>query len=438
MEIDLEPVRLDTIVRDVVDQFETQVHQKKLALNVVMPERIAPFTTDPTKVQQILMNLVGNAIKFTETGSVTVTVTTDPDTGKPVLLTVKDSGIGIPEDRITAIFDAFEQAERSTTRKYGGTGLGLPICRSLCDLLGFELKVSSEVGAGSTFTVNFRPAPRFSEGVYEMLPSPEAESAGADALLLGKLVLIIDDEADSRMLIAHQIASLAGRSVGAGNGADALRIAREIKPDLITLDLLMPEMDGWDVMQALKADPDLKDIPVLIVSLVARERGKGMAGAISVLSKPLDRGSLADALKRGVGIGRVLVVEDDVDSQYLLASYLYEEGAAEVRAVAGADDAIKALEEFLPDLVLLDLVVPQGGGEAFLQALARLDPPGSPQVIVVTSKELTANQIRDLETVTLTVVRKGQDLEQNLKRGLREFSAKRRLSPDRPKPKIDV
>ncbi len=435
MEIEIDTVSVADIVRDTINQFETQVQEKGISLGTTIPERLAVINTDPTKLQQVLMNLVGNAIKFTNEGSVEIQVITDPATDKPIAITVRDSGIGIPADRIDAIFDAFEQAERSTTRKYGGTGLGLPISRSLCALLGFELVLSSEVGVGSTFTVDLRPKPKFLEGVYEMLPTPEAESEGADAVLHDKLVLIIDDEADSRMLIAHQIASLGGRSAGASNGEDALRIARDIRPDLITLDLLMPNMDGWAVMKALKSDPALREIPVVIVSLVAREHGKGMVGAMSVLSKPLDRGSLAHALKRGVGVGRVLVVEDDSDSQHLLASFLYEEGAAEVRAVAGADDAIMALEEFKPDLVLLDLGIPQGGGETFIEAIAKVPVDLAPRVIVVTGSELTSRQIKDLEAVTLSVVRKGGDLELNLKRWVREFAAKRNHSPHRTTPK---
>ncbi len=196
----------------------------------------------------------------------------------------------------------------------------------------------------------------------------------------------------------------------------------------------MPNMDGWAVMKALKGDPVLREIPVVVVSLVARELGKGMVGAMSVLSKPLDRGSLAHALKRGVGVGRVLVVEDDPDSQHLLASFLYEEGAAEVRAVAGADDAIAALEGFKPDLVLLDLGIPQGGGQSFIAAIAKMPDEDSPRVIVVTGSDLTSQQTKDLEVVTLSVVRKGQDLEQNLKRWVREFAAKRNLAQQRGSP----
>ncbi len=436
MEVDKESVDLQRMVHEVIAGFETQVHEKRIALDAVIPERVSPLVTDAAKLHQVLLNLVGNAIKFTDEGGVQIRIVTDPATNRPIALFVTDSGIGIPPDRIEAIFDAFEQAEKSITRRYGGTGLGLPICRSLCDLLGYELSVSSEAGKGSTFTVDMRPVPKLVAN--EVLPVPEASAAGVEAVLADKLVLIIDDDSDSRTLIAHQVAALGGRSAGSSGGVDALRLAREIKPDLITLDLMMPGMDGWDVMQALKADQELREIPVIIVSLVAREHGRGMVGAMSVLSKPLDRESLAQVLTKGVGVGRVLVVEDDADTQYLLSAYLYEEGAAEVRIVAGANDAIRALEEFHPDLILLDMVATQGGGEGFLQALGRLQEGNQPQVIIVTGQEVSSSIIENLEVTPLSVVSKGRDLEENLKRCLREFSGTRRLTPVRPAPQFNV
>lgn len=437
MEVELAPTSIPDLVRDVMNQLEPQIQDKGIAVSLIIPPSVATIETDAGKLQQIIINLVANAIKFTDKGEVQVSVQTDQDTSAPIAVTVTDSGIGIPANRIEAIFDAFEQAEKSTTRKYGGTGLGLPICRSLCELLGYELTVTSTEGVGSTFTIDMRPKPALSHGVVEVLPTPEAEAEGADAILRGKLVLIIDDDPDSRTLIAHQVALLGGRSAGAGTGEDALRIAREISPDLITLDLLMPGMTGWDILEAVKADETLRDIGVVIVSSVARERGTGLVGALSVLPKPLNPQSLAQALKKGLGVGRVLVVEDDVDSQYLLASYLYEGGATEVRVVAGANDAIAALDEFLPDLVLLDMIIPQGGGEAFLYGLALRSHPNPPEVIIVTGKELTSLESRNLQIASLSIVKKGSELEQKLKRVLREFAQRRSRTPERPMQNID-
>lgn len=421
MEVELVPVAIDELVREMAQHFETQVAEKQIGLRLNLPEKIAVTETDPGKLQQVLINLVANAIKFTEKGSVTISVATDPVSEVPIAISVTDSGIGIPQNRIEAIFDAFEQADKSTARRFGGIGLGLPICRSLCGLMGYTLNARSVEGEGSTFTVDMRPA---AAGMTEFLPSPDEEARGADAVLRGKLVLIIDDDPDARTLIAHQVASLGGRSAGAATGQDGIRLAREMSPDLITLDLMMPGMDGWQVMQTLQEQDDLKGIPVVVVSLVAEEKTHGLVGPLSILPKPLDRDSLARTLKKGMGIGRVLVVEDDPDSQQLLASFLYEEGAAEVRVVAGAEDGIRALRTFQPNLVLLDLVLPQGGGNAFLEKLSDLDSP-PPEVIVVTSKQLSAQEFKALQCVTLSVLEKGENLETNLKQRLREFAAHR-------------
>ena len=439
MEVDLGQVSLPDLINDVASQFEPQLQEKGIGLRLIVPEEVSDVESDSGKLRQILTNLVSNAIKFTEGGDVRILLETDPATHAPRKLSVIDSGIGISPDRIDAIFEAFEQAEKSTTRKYGGTGLGLPICRSLCALLGYELSVQSKEGEGSTFSINFEPQPRLTSGVTEVLPSPEAELAGSDAILAGKLVLIVDDDADARTLIAHQVASLGGRSAGAATGEDALRLAREISPDLITLDLLMPGMNGMEILDTVKNDAQLRDIGVVIVSSAAQEHGTGLVGALSVLPKPLDLQALSRALKKGLGVGRVLVVEDDADSQFLLASYLYESGAAEVRVVAGAKDALAALADFSPDLVLLDMIVPQGGGETFLKALTSQEYPGPlPQIIVVTGKELSSQEARNLQVATLSIVTKGSDLEQNLKRELRAFALRRSRTPERPLQRVNA
>jgi CheY-like chemotaxis protein len=236
------------------------------------------------------------------------------------------------------------------------------------------------------------------------------------------------------MLVAHQVASLGGRSAAAGSGADGLRMARTLKPDLITLDLLLPGMDGREIMEAFKADPELATIPIVVVSIVAREEGAGLVGAVSALSKPLDRSELTKALKHALGLGRVLIVDDDVDTQHLLSGYVFEAGAAQVRVAGSGQAAIAAIAEFKPDLVLLDLMMPNGDGEQVLDALAKCGEQQNPcSIIVVTSKELTAGEIRRFELATLGVLHKGAALESDLRVALNAFAAaRRRHSPSRP------
>ncbi|MBA3645250.1 MAG: response regulator [Gemmatimonadaceae bacterium] len=429
MEVELRPTDIGTVVRDVIAQFEPIVAAKNIKLVASVPPELAVIQSDPARLEQILVNLVANAIKFTERGEVRVTVRVDSNTTQPVSVEVRDSGIGIPPERIDAIFTPFEQAEKSTTRRYGGTGLGLPISRSLCELLGYNLRVESRLGEGSTFIVEIRRRATRTSAATEILPAPDEQARTAASALTGKQVLVIDDDADARMLIAHQVAQLGGTAIGAASGEEAIQKARESLPDLVTLDLLMPEMDGRQVLQKMKSDPLLRHIPVVIVSHVAREQGGGLVGAVSVLSKPLDGRLLAQAARSASGVGRVLIVDDDPDTQHLLASYVHEEGASEVRVIHEVESAIAALDTFRPDLVLLDLVMPGNTGESFLRSIAS-DPPAHPlSVIVVTGKELSAGELRALEFATVGVVQKGASLEERLRTILREVSQKRRGTP---------
>lgn len=430
MEVDFASVSLPALVQEVTALFEPLVATKQISLITSIPDTVAPLFTDYARLHQILVNLVGNAIKFTNNGDVQIRILTDPATDLPTSIEVCDSGIGIPADRMEAIFEAFEQAEKSTTRRYGGTGLGLPISRSLCHLLGFELNVKSVAGQGSTFTIDLQRRNRTSQPAIEVLPDPESDSAAPDLLLHGKHVLIIDDDADARTLIAHQIASLGGHSTGAASGEEGMQKARLLMPNLITLDLLMPGIDGWEILKRLKADPVLNAIPVVVISLVAKERGGGLIGALSVLPKPLDGLALSRALKRTSGLGKVLIVDDDVDTQHLLASFLFDEGASEVRVVQDGESAITAIAEFQPDLVLLDMVMPNGNGEMVLNSLAA-NPPEKPcSVIVVTSKELSSGEMQQLELAAVGVVRKGASLEERLRSTIRGLLGQKPKTPD--------
>lgn len=422
IELDIAPADLRAIVSDVVHQFETQVMGSVVKVVWSVPDRLPPIQTDAGRLRQVLVNLVGNAIKFTEAGTVSVSVIAHADTGDPARIEVADSGIGIPPERIGAIFDPFEQAERSTTRRFGGTGLGLPISKSLCELLGYDLRVTSREGQGSTFIIDLalRPVEKLSASVPQSFVRDPLTNGSP---LAGKTVLVVDDAPDDRLLISAEIAELGGIPITASSGSEALELAREHKPDLITLDLLMPKMDGSEVLRLIKSDPDLCRIPVVIVSAVAKER-QGLTGALSLLPKPLDPADLRHAVNQGIGLGRVLIVDDDPDAQTLLSSYAHDEGASEVLVAGDGESALSILDEFKPDLVLLDLVLPRRDGADVLARIAS-DPGQTPAVIIVTSKELSAGEARSLSLGSLGVLRKGEKLEDDLRAALRSFAAGR-------------
>ena len=425
MELEISPVLLPDLVADVVSQFEPQLAGRPVRVETSVPEGLRPLETDAVKLRQVLTNLVANAIKFTDAGNITVTILAEDKSHLPKAVQVSDSGIGIPQSRLEAIFEEFEQAELSTTRRFGGTGLGLPIARSLCELMGYTLTVQSSEGAGSTFTIDFAPAgvtvpPPRDEGIT--LP---ADDAALGALLSGKLVLVIDDDQDARLLVAHQAEALGARVVSARSGTEGLRLARQVRPDLITLDLVMPDVHGKEILDKLEADPELRRIPVVVVTALRPGEVTGLKQAAPLLFKPLDRSDLADALRRAFGLGRVLIVEDDLDTQQLLAGYVLESGASKVRLVTTSEEALAALDEFQPDLLLLDLLLPGEDGEALLTSLAARPESSRPAVVIVTSKELSKNDERLLSLTTAAVLRKGAQLESDLRDVLDTFRHRR-------------
>ena len=434
VDLQMSPVALDQLVRDTIAQEEGLVRDKPVELLADLPDIIAPILTDADKLKQIIINLIGNALKFTERGNVTVRVCTDPTDHYPIRLDVSDTGIGIPSDKLGVIFDAFQQAEAGTARKYGGTGLGLTISQALCRLLGYHIEATSGVGRGSTFSVILRAAsPTTGPLPAAALPPitapkplapPSPTPAFQTSALAGKIVLVIDDEADSRTLLTHMIEEAGCHVVSADSGELGLLMARKLRPHLISTDLLMPGMDGWQVLRAVKNDAQLRSIPVVIISVVAGENRGRIFGAVEILQKPVDREELLAALKRSFSPPKpnVLVVDDEEDARHLLASCLAEH-AAEVRTAPNGKEALALMEHYSPDAVLLDLLMPVMDGVAFLNALRADSRHQHIPVVVVTAKELTPGESELLRQETLAVLKKAGAFEDDLKRLLHKLLA---------------
>jgi PAS domain S-box-containing protein len=431
IELALGAVALDELVRETVAQQEGYFKEKAVKLVAEVPASVALVHTDPQRLKQVIINLIGNALKFTERGSVTVRVVTDPRGDEPLRIEVADTGIGIPQDRLGVIFEAFQQADASTSRKYGGTGLGLTISQALCQLMGYRIEVASEIGRGSTFSVILKagrgagepsatpptPAPRTSPGAARE-PAP-----GRPVELRGKRVLIIDDEDDSRMLLRHAIEEAGCEVLCASSGEEGLRRAHEARPHLISVDLLMPGLSGWEVVRAIKSDPVLRGIPVVVVSVIASENKGRVFGAVDVLQKPITREDLHAVLQRNLGAGRpkILVVDDEADARQVLISYLED---AEVRTATNGREALARLAESAPDLILLDLIMPIMDGLAFLDTI-RLDPRWQNiPVAVISAKDLSASEKERLEQQTLAVVSKADVFTGDLKRLLEQLLQK--------------
>jgi PAS domain S-box-containing protein len=428
MELDIEPVQLKSLVDETISQMEGQERGKGVVLRAEVPENLAPIQADPGKLKQVIINLVGNALKFTKEGEVVVEVTSHGESGAPRAVAVRDTGIGIPPDRLKAIFEAFQQADQTTHREFGGTGLGLTISRSLCQLMGFELSVESEEGKGSVFTIllveSRSPEKRAEEELMEEALKPiestrPAPTGDEDRFEEEKRarILVIDDEPDSRRILRDQLEELHFEVVTAPSAEVGIQVAREQKPDLITLDLIMPSLSGWEAFREFKEAQDLQNIPVVIVSVLSGEEDRGnLFGAVDLLTKPVDREDLLAVIHRNLEETRgcrVLVVEDEPGTQELLRTYL-EEAGIQVTLAGNGEEAESALEDFFPDLILLDLVMPVMDGTAFLERL-RADPERTEiPVIICTGKEVTPGERKRLLGQAEEIVGKGEGFKERL------------------------
>lgn len=425
IELQTGPVALDALVRETVAQQEGLVRDRPVQLLVDLPPRIGPIMTDADKLRQVIINLIGNALKFTEHGSVTVRVVVEGQDDRPARIDVIDTGIGIAHEKLALIFEAFQQAEVGTARKYGGTGLGLTISQALCQLMGYHITVTSEPGHGSTFSINLIPGVAANSGMAceRAAPVPGPELPGSTAPSpRKKLVLVIDDELDSRTLLVHAIEEYGCQAIAAASGELGLRMAREFRPHLITVDLMMPGLDGFEVIRRIREDPVLRYIPVVVVSIVARENRGRIIGAVDVLQKPVNREDVLNLLRRCdvVERPRILIVDDEEDSRRLLASY-FEGEPCEYRTAANGREALDLLETFPPDLILLDLMMPVMDGITFLHRVRSMPRFQFLPVVIVTARDLSAGEVGTLRQMAQEVVQKGDVFEAELKRVLDRF-----------------
>ncbi|QWV95162.1 response regulator [Geomonas oryzisoli] len=404
LDLFMESVEPAKVAAEVVDSLAVLAREKGVALSLVVPEPLPPMRIDVKKLRQMLQNLVGNAVKFTSEGSVTVRLTVQ---AQEIVFEVADTGIGIAPRYLESIFHEFRQADGSTSRSYEGTGLGLAIVKKSALLLGGDVGVTSEVGKGSVFTLRLPLDCAGGEAVRE--PAPEAVPVQAWQAPQPQVrsVLVVDDDQEAVSLITAHLAQAGFDTLSALNGPDALRLARAHRPFAITLDIMMPEMDGWEVMRALKEHPETADIPVMIISL-SEDRATGVAlGAVGVISKPVGKEQLMDAFARltGAGCRLVLVVDDAEYDRFFLASLFKEQGLDVLLAESGPEALELAVTDH-PDLITLDLLMPGMDGAAVLDRLRSNSSTADIPVVVITSKELSHSELERLSSGVSAVISK--------------------------------
>jgi PAS domain S-box-containing protein len=404
MSLYLEDFDIAEMIRDVAATVQPLVARNGNRLGVNCPEGVGRMRADVTKVRQTLFNLLSNACKFTEQGTIELTVERQEER---ILLRVRDTGVGMTSEQQSRLFEAFTQADASTSRKYGGTGLGLAISRRFCRMMGGDLYCESELGRGSTFTVvlPLHVVDRVATESTGRVVSPEP----ASDIVLGNTVLVIDDDADVRDLMKRSLTGEGFHVELAPDGYTGLERARKLKPTVITLDVMMPGMDGWAVLNQLKADVELSHIPVVMVTIVNEQNLGFSLGAVEYVTKPIDWQRLHKLLHR-YGDGHldqpVLIVEDNLQTRELLRRNLADKGWKTVEAENGRI-ALEKLKTISPALILLDLMMPEMDGFEFLDVLREDKRWHALPVIVITAREINEEDRMRLTRQVSQILQKG-------------------------------
>jgi HAMP domain-containing protein/CheY-like chemotaxis protein/signal transduction histidine kinase len=440
--VDIGEVALENL-RDYVERsFRQLAEEKHLSFTIAVDEAVpASLRTDHKRLQQVLKNLLSNAFKFTESGGVALKVSRlAPGAGAPrsggfsgdvVAFAVVDTGIGISRDKHRIIFEAFQQADGTTSRKYGGTGLGLSISREIARLLGGSIEIESTPGQGSVFTLYLplEPPPKAKdaapEAVAPVRPALNLAAAGEladdrDSLEPGdRIVLIVEDDGKFASILLDLAREKGFKGIVATSGADVLPLVRRFSPDAITLDIGLPDMDGWLLLDQLKEAPALRHIPITVIS-VSDESWRGFhAGAFAYLEKPVERDALSAALTRTKDLiehplRRVLVVEDDETHRGSIMA-LIGEGDALVTAVDTGRAALEAISAHRFDCLIIDLGLPDMSGIELIEQIRRSDVLTRLPIVVHTAQTLEPAEAERLSRLADTTVTKGVDAPERLR-----------------------
>ncbi|MBI2279169.1 MAG: response regulator [Bacteroidetes bacterium] len=441
MSVNIERVSLKNFTDELVRNFKHQAEQKglklTLKLNKELPESIR---TDSQRLNQILKNLLSNAIKFTEKGSVNIDI--NRYTESTVIISVTDTGIGIPEDKQMAIFEAFQQADGGTSRKYGGTGLGLSISRELAKLLGAEIKLSSKLNEGSTFSIiipleiHHQQEPLRTNTLKEEIlykPHSNIHQDEKDTKYLNypsieddrnaitkddKIVLIIEDDLKFAAVLLKQANKKGFKCLAAATGEDGLLLATKYKPQAIILDMELPGINGHKVLLELKTNPSVRHIPVHIISAIERSLEPIKEGAIEYLMKPVNKNDLEEAFNRienfiSRKMKNLLIIEDDENSRKAMRK-LIGNGDVKCFEAGTGKDALSLYQQNHIDCIILDIGLPDITGFDLIYKLESLKDHNIPPIIIYTGKELTKEENNELQKYAESIIIKGVKSEERL------------------------
>jgi GAF domain-containing protein/CheY-like chemotaxis protein len=420
LELNVEQVPIAPIVDEVAATSRPLAEQNGNRLVSDCNAGIGAIRADPLRLRQVLLNLLSNACKFTKEGEVALRVRKVVDGRDWIEFAVSDTGIGMTPEQQAKLFEEFTQADSLTARRYGGTGLGLAITRKLARMMGGDVTVESTPGKGSVFTVRL-------PGGAGTAPT---ESIGQDTgrSLGAECVLVIDDDTTARELIAESLKAEGFSVTTAGGGLEGLKRAKELRPFAITLDAMMPDLDGWSVLAALRQDAELADIPVIMVTILDEQRRAVALGAAGYLTKPIDRERLRrllDRFRAAARPTRVLVVEDESFQRERICGWLKDPDFI-VQETANGREALACLRQSKPDAILLDLMMPEMDGFQVVAALQKEAGWRDIPVIVITARDLDAKDHERLNSGVQSV------LVKEMFRPAELVERIRRLVPARP------
>ncbi|HKJ16074.1 MAG TPA: response regulator [Xanthomonadales bacterium] len=409
IELNPETIQLEEFLMDVQANVEPLIAKNRNELRVTARSELGEVFLDRLRIQQVVLNLLSNAAKFTHKGDIELIADRFSEHDFDWLIfKVSDSGIGMTDEQLEQVFEPFAQADSSTTREFGGTGLGLSISRQICELMGGSLTAESEKDRGSTFTVRI---PVKSTGIRkDIVDAPEGLPAAGSGHPKDSRpgVLLIDDDTNILDLMTRMLKRAGYTVVTATTGEEGLKTARELRPGVIVLDVMLPSMDGWSVLTKLKSDPELCGIPVVMQSILDESQKGYMLGATEYLTKPVERRRVIDIiskLKRDGENQRVLIVEDDSDTREMMALWLKNAGWKVTTAVDGRE-GLEAWDSAPADLIILDLLMPNMDGFEFMEEMR--DKPGAAnaRVIVITAKDLTREDLTRLKGSVERIIQK--------------------------------
>ncbi len=433
--IEIIPAQFDVkeLIGTVEKMISPMIEEKGLILEVAISEDIpATICNDKNRIKQVLINLLSNATKFTETGQISMAVRSSmlvPGSSledfkkeelSSIVFSVTDTGIGIKPEHLPNVFDEFKQIEGPLKEKPTGTGLGLAISKKMLEMMGGRIWAESEYGKGSRFQFTI-PIKEIAEAKRPPVISPEALD------LSKKLVLTIDDEVEAQEIVKTYLKTEGYEVIQAYNAMEAMELAKKYHPFAITLDIIMPGKDGWDILHELKRDPKTKSIPIICISILDnREMGISL-GAIEYIVKPINKDQLMEELQRleeQFRIYDILIVDDEPQAIELLAQYLTAEKRYMVRKAYGGKDGLSRVKEGRPDLIILDLMMPEVDGFEVIRNLKKSEETKDIPIIIVSAKKLTQEEIEYLNNNIEKIIRKGDFSKEELLEDIKRFLEK--------------